>query len=178
MERTYWLAVAPQEEIEAAVTGGYCQIGEGRWETLAKLDEGDWIVFYAPRLSRKGRRPVQAFLAIGEIADVAPWSLHGRHGPDATRPPFRRRLRTMNATPAAVRPLLDALGFVRDADNWGKFFRQGLRHISRQDFVTIAEALGVRVLKIGPIDYAPVTELEDLIDLPENDWQDQPKPSA
>ena len=80
--------------------------------------------------------PLQAFVAVGRIADDAP-EAHDLGGFIAA---VRRAHYDATGT-APVRPLLPRLGFVRDPRHWGMAFRRGLFAVSAEDFAVIASAL-------------------------------------
>lgn len=104
------------------------------------MEAGDWLVYYSPRQSLADDRPLQAFTAIGRIADdeiwqadedgVAPWRRRVEYRPEAVETP--------------VRPLVGELELTR-ASSWGQQMRRGLLELSEEDFGTIARAMGVAV---------------------------------
>jgi hypothetical protein len=133
-----WIAVISADHAGVAARGGVflCSHGDGR--AAARPRRGDRFAFYAPRERLDPKSPaVQAFVALGEILDDAP---HPHCMPDGFEAQGRAA-RYEAVTPAPVRPLLPALGFVRDPAHWGMAFRRGLFGVDAADFARIAAAL-------------------------------------
>jgi hypothetical protein len=137
-ERRYWIAVAPRDHAAQGVANGFVELTYGRAEPLARLSPGDGLLVYSPRESAPNGEPLQAFTAVGHVGDgpifEAPIA--------ASAPIFRRPARWLEASPAAIRPLLDDLSFVRNKAHWGAAFRFGMLRVPRADFVAIAAAMG------------------------------------
>jgi EVE domain len=137
-ERRYWIAVVPRDHAEAAVANGIVELSYGRAEPLSRMQPGDGLLFYSPREHYPDGEPLQAFTAIGRIAD----------GPIVEAPPappaptYRRGAQWLAAAPAPIRPLLDDLSFIRNKSNWGGAFRFGVLRVPRDDFAAIAAAMG------------------------------------
>lgn len=89
-----------------------------------------------PQRTRDGE-PVQAFTAIGEIAesDAYPFDMGGGFVP------YRRAVRFYASVEAPIRPLLPLLSFARDRRDWGLIFRRGVFPIDKPDYETIARAM-------------------------------------
>jgi hypothetical protein len=137
-ERRYWIAVAPRDHAAQGIAHGFVELPYGRAEPLARLSPGDGLLVYSPRESAPNGGPLQAFTAIGHVGDgpifEAPVA--------ATAPIFRRPAAWLEASPAAIRPLLDELSFIRNKAHWGAAFRFGMLRVPRADFVAIAAAMG------------------------------------
>jgi len=138
-ETRYWIGVASREHVRRGVTGGFCQLNHGKAGPMRRLSPGDWIVYYSPRESLNEGEPVQAFTAIGEIAEGEPYVGEMGGGMEATR----RDVRFLKAKDAPIRPLLDTLSFTRGRASWGYAFRRGSFAIDEADFRVIANAMGV-----------------------------------
>jgi len=65
----YWLGVASEEHVMLGVKGGFCQLNHGKAAPLHRMHEGDWIIYYSPKKSLKAVEKLQAFTAVGQIAD-------------------------------------------------------------------------------------------------------------
>ncbi|OWU86615.1 hypothetical protein ATO6_07495 [Oceanicola sp. 22II-s10i] len=137
----YWIGVAARAHVLRGVAGGFCQLGHGRMAPIRRLSPGDWLVYYAPRETVEGRDPVQRFVAIGRVRDGDSYEAEQGEGFH----PARRDVHYLDAEEAAVRPLLEKLSFVRDPKHWGMAFRGSLISVSEEDFMTIADAMGVGV---------------------------------
>lgn len=134
----YWVGVASAEHVARGVEGGFCQLSHGKAGPVARLRPGDGIVYYAPRERMGEGEPVQAFVAIGTVAEGEPYQ--GVMGD------FVATRRDVHWWPASrraqIKPLLDALSFTRGKPNWGMALRRGSFPITAEDFRRIAEAMG------------------------------------
>ena len=137
-ERQYWIGVVSQDDVEAAVAHGFVQLSYGRAGPLARMQPGDGLALYSPRTANPAGAPLQAFTAIGRIAPGAIYEAEAV----APAPAFRRDAAYLDATPAPIRPLLERLTFIRNKEHWGAAFRFGVVRVPREDFATIAAAMG------------------------------------
>lgn len=137
----FWINTVSLSHVRSAVEGGFTQADHGKNTRLRRLSEGDWLVFYSPRTEFCGGRVLQAFTAIGRVADSASYQVEMT--PDFH--PWRRRVAFFGAHEAPVRPLVDDLDFITDKRRWGYPFRRGLFEVEREGFRKIAEAMGVKV---------------------------------
>ena len=133
----YWIGVVSQDHVAIGVAGGFVQLNHGKAGPLARMHPGDGFVFYSPRASYPDGTAVQAFTAIGRMGAA---DLHGVPGPDGTTF-HRRHVQFMPAQPAPIKPLLEALEFIRNKKHWGAAFRFGFVHIGADDFARIAAAM-------------------------------------
>jgi hypothetical protein len=140
MSTRYWIGVASRDHVMKGVAGGFCQLGHGKAAPVKRLAPSDWIAYYSPRTKLEGGEPVQAFTAIGRIKAGEPYEADmggGFH-------PVRRDVDYRKGVEAPIRPLLDRLSFTSAGQSWGYAFRRGSFTVSAEDFLTIAEAMGVR----------------------------------
>ena len=141
MPTRYWIGVASRDHVMKGVAGGFCQLGHGKAAPVKRLAPGDWIAYYSPRTALDEGEPVQAFTAIGRIS--AGRTLSGDMGGGFH--PTRRDVGFLeSAAEAPIRPLLDRLSFTRGKSSWGYAFRRSSFAVSAEDFLTIAEAMGVK----------------------------------
>src|SRR5882757_9878622 len=82
----YWINTVSKDHVLRGVEGGFTQADHGRSTRLRKLAKGDLLVFYSPRTAFGAGEPLQAFTALGEITDEAPYQ--AELGPDFH--PWRR----------------------------------------------------------------------------------------
>ena len=122
----YWVNTVSLEDVQHGVAAQ-----EARLKRIAK---GDRVVFYSPRQKFREGAVVRQFTAIGEVADDAP---HQREEG------WRRRVSFQPVIAAAIEPLIESLGFIRDKKQWGFVFRRGLFEIAEADFATIAAAMSL-----------------------------------
>jgi len=137
-ERRYWIGVVSRDHVENAVAHGFVQLNHGKAAPLARMQAGDGFAFYSPRESYPEGATLQSFTAIGS----------GAYAPiyETTMPElgkiYRRDVAFLDATPAPIRPLVPQLTFIRSKAHWGAAFRFGLVRVPREDFATIATAMG------------------------------------
>jgi hypothetical protein len=68
-ERRYWIGVVSRDHVANAVANGFVQLNHGKSQPLARMQPGDGFAFYSPRESYPDGAVLQAFTAIGRIAD-------------------------------------------------------------------------------------------------------------
>lgn len=137
----YWVNTVSREHVQVGVEGGFTQADHGKNTRLKRLNEGDWLVFYSPRTEFRGGEALQAFTAIGRVADREPYQVEMTphfH-------PWRRKVIFVRAHEAPIRPLISELDFITNKERWGYSFRRGLFEVEQEDFREIAEAMGVQV---------------------------------
>jgi hypothetical protein len=132
----YWIGVVSKEHVARALGQGIAQIGHGKRSGIARMHAGDWLIYYSPKESLSNEMPLQAFTAIGRVADDEIWQAD-----EGDFKPFRRRVEYAAAQDTPIRPLLDELGFTAGKSNWGYAFRYGLLEITEADFKIIAAAM-------------------------------------
>ena len=137
--RHYWIGVVTRDHVARGVAGGFAQLNHGKAGALERMREGDGLAFYSPRASQADGEALQAFTAIGVVAPGSPYQVE--LGPDVK--PFRRAVAYWPAREAPVRPLIDALSFIRSKQHWGAAFRFGVVRVPEADFRCIAHAMGV-----------------------------------
>jgi hypothetical protein len=136
----YWIGVASRDHVRTGTAGGFCQLCHGKAAPLRRLKAGDRIIYYSPRERIRDGAPVRAFTAIGEVGadDPEPRDMGGGFVP------YRRGVTFYKASDAPIQPLLPVLSFTRDRLQWGIALRRGVFAIDRQDYDTIANAMGAR----------------------------------
>lgn len=103
------------------------------------MTKGDGLVFYSPREEMQAGDRVQAFTAIGTIADDAPYQVEV--APEFK--PWRRKMDFLPSVEAPIQPLIEQLDFIKNKQMWGVMFRRGLVEIAEADFKKIARAMSV-----------------------------------
>lgn len=132
-----WLAVVSRAHVRLGVAGGFAQVCHGKGPPLRRLQRGDWLVYYSPGVDMNGP-PLRAFTAIGRVEDDRVFTFDMGGG----FVPFRRRVRYLDATEAALAPLAGALELCA-RPSWGMALRRGLLPLSREDLAIVAGAMGV-----------------------------------
>lgn len=134
---TNWMNTVSRDHVELGVRGRFAQATHGRPTMLSKMARGDWIVFYSPRTVHPDGEPLQAFTAIGQIADDEPYQVS--LGPDLAL--WRRNVDFLECTEAPIRPLLESLEFIEDKSRWGYKFRSGVFKIGDHDLEVLRSAM-------------------------------------
>ena len=135
----YWVNTVSKAHVQRGVAGGFTQADHGSNTRLKRMSKGDGLVFYSPREEMQAGDRVQAFTAIGTIADDAPYQVEVTHD----FKPWRRKMDFLPSQEAAVQPLIENLDFIRNKKVWGVMFRRGLIEIGEADFKRIASAMSV-----------------------------------
>lgn len=133
----FWIGVASRDHVKIGEKGGFCQLGHGKMEPVKRLGKGDGIIYYSPRKQLRGGDPVQAFTAIGQIVDTAPYQVEQHPG----FKPMRRNVRFWPSNDLSIRLMLNDLSFLPKDKSWGIVFRRGSFRIPRADFMLIAEQM-------------------------------------
>ena len=131
---TYWINTVSADHVQRGVAGGFTQANHGKPYMLRKMARGDWIIFYSPKTALEQGESLQAFTAIGRVADDEPYQL-------SPEQPWRRKMEFLPCTATPIRPLLDQLEFVVDPQRWGYKFRFGVFRIEESDFLLIRSAM-------------------------------------
>ncbi|GAB1640060.1 EVE domain-containing protein [Krasilnikovia sp. MM14-A1259] len=131
---SHWLGVVCRDHVRRGTQLGIAQLGHGKRDGLARLAAGDWLVYYSPRTSLRGGVPLQAFTAIGVVADDEIWQAD-----EGTFHPWRRRV---NYLPGAIETPIRTLGLGLTAQpGWGTQLRRGLVRLTDDDFRRIHTAM-------------------------------------
>ena len=113
--RRFWIGVVSREHIHVGVKGGFIQLGHGKKAPLQRLRASDGLAMYSPRTAYPDGEPLQA----------------------------RVDVTFFDANEAPIKPLIDALSFIKNKTQWGSAFRFGQIKIPAEDFKLIAKAMGV-----------------------------------
>lgn len=131
-----WIAVASAEHVRIGRAQGFMQVCHGKGGPLRRTAAGDTVIYYSPVETMRDKDRLQAFTAIGTIADRVPYQSEMAPG----FLPWRRDVAWWPAAETPIRPLLDQLAFTR-AGNWGYQLRFGLFTIDQDDAARIAAAM-------------------------------------
>jgi hypothetical protein len=136
--RTCWIGVTSSDHVALALAGGFVQLNHGKAGPVERMRVGDAFAYYSPRTSYPDGDSLQAFTALGRVTGDAIFQADMGGG----FLPFRRAVSFLPASPAPIRPLLEALTFVRSKTHWGAAFRFGFLRVPAADFARIAAAMG------------------------------------
>jgi hypothetical protein len=101
------------------------------------MHNGDWLIYYSPRISLDSTEQLQAFTALGQIADDEIYQVEESQ----TFKPFRRRVKYLQVVDADIGPLIPSLSFIKNKKSWGYAFRYGLVEIPKIDFDLISSKM-------------------------------------
>ena len=133
----YWIIVASKDHLQRGVAGGFIQANHGKVTPLKRMQAGDWVVFYSPRLEYEKLQKLQCFTAICKISDDEIY----QHDMGGGFVPFRRHVTFVPAGDVSILPLIQDLSFIKDKTHWGAPFRFGTLEIPEADFRLIASKM-------------------------------------
>jgi hypothetical protein len=133
----YWITVVSKDHLANGIAGGFMQANHGKAGPLRRMSEGDWVLFYSPKLSYKGDEPCQAFTAIGKVADSQVYQF--KMSDDFT--PYRRNIKFYQSKELPIAPLINQLDFIPNKTSWGYPFRFGFFEIKAHDFELIRSGM-------------------------------------
>src|SRR3954469_12306856 len=134
---TYWINTVSRGHVQRGVAGGFTQANHGKPHMLRKMARDDWIVFYSPKTEYPDGDRLQAFTAIGRVADDEVY----QEDFDPQFQPWRRRVEFLPCTETPIRPLIEKLDFIEGKAQWGYGFRAGVFKIEEHDFELIRAAM-------------------------------------
>ncbi|MEU0497126.1 EVE domain-containing protein [Mycobacterium sp. NPDC006124] len=134
---TYWINTVSRGHVTRGVAGGFTQANHGKPHMLRRMARDDWIVFYSPKTDYPDGDPLQAFTAIGRVADDEVY----QEDFDPQFQPWRRRVEFLPCVETPIRPLIDELAFIENKAQWGYRFRFGVFQICIDDFELIRAAM-------------------------------------
>jgi hypothetical protein len=136
-EARYWLIVASKNHVMNGVSWGIAQANHGKAAPLKKMQVGDGVLYYSPKVEFEGNEKLQAFTAIGEVIGETVYQFDMGGG----FVPFRRDVKYTDCVDVPIQPLIPALTFIKDKTSWGYMFRFGFFEIPKVDFDLIASQM-------------------------------------
>jgi predicted RNA-binding protein len=130
----YWIGVVSEDHVRIGQREGIAQLGHGKSNPLARMKQGDYLIYYSPYLTLEDKAPFRKFSALGRIMSESPYRDKGGDG----FKPFKVDMEYLPGTDVEVEPLIDALSFIKSKMHWGYPFRAGHFEISKADFDLIA----------------------------------------
>jgi hypothetical protein len=134
----FWIGVVSRQHVHLGVEGGFIQLNHGKKAPLQRLRAGDGVVMYSPRTAYPGGEPLQSFTAIGVVCSGEVYRV--KMSKDFE--PYRVAMNFFKAKEAPIKPLIEALSFIKDKTRWGAAFRFGHLRVQAEDFMLIAKAMG------------------------------------
>jgi hypothetical protein len=129
-QEKYWITVVSKDHIIRGTAGGFMQANHGKAGALKKLHTDDWVLFYSPKVTYEGDERLQAFTAIGQVADEHLY----QHKMSENFIPYRRNITYYPCKDVPIAPLIGSLDFITDKKSWGYRFRFGFFEIDQHDF--------------------------------------------
>jgi hypothetical protein len=142
--KKYWILVASKNHVLRGVKEGIAQACHGKAYPLKRMNIGDGIIYYSPKLEFEKNIPCQEFTAVGFVIGKQVYA----HDMGNGFIPYRRDIQYINTSPAEIKPLLEKLHFVTDKKQWGYKFRFGAFEISEADFKLIAKEMKANIGKV------------------------------
>ena len=139
----YWIILVSKDHISRGIAGGFVQANHGKQAPLRRMAAGDWVIIYSPKPTMNGTEPLQAFTAIGQLADDEVY----QHKMSEDFIPYRRNVNSSRCTQIPILPLVNELDFIPNKKSWGYPFRFGFFEINGHDFGLIK----THMLKDEPI---------------------------
>lgn len=137
--RQFWVGVVSHEHVRRGVEGGFIQLNHGNKAPLQRLRGGDGLVMYSPRTSYPDGQPLQRFTAIGSVVTGDVYQVEVSED----FKPYRVDVAFLEAADAPIKPLIEILSFIKNKTHWGAAFRFGYVKVPAEDFLRMAEAMGV-----------------------------------
>ena len=128
----YWIGTVSKEHVLRGVVGGFCQVCHGKAAPLNRMQRGDWLLYYSPKIRLDGHDKLQSFTALGQITDDQAYPFQM----SASFIPFRR-----NVAYAEIRRECP-IAVIRTHPEWKKYaarLRYGHFEIS-EDFFNFVRA--------------------------------------
>jgi len=109
-EAHHWVIVASKDHVQNGVRSGIAQANHGKAAPLKRMQIGDGVLYYSPKVEFSGSEKLQAFTAIGKVKDEAVYQFDMGGG----FIPYRRIVEYFDCADAPILPLVPALTFIQD----------------------------------------------------------------
>jgi hypothetical protein len=134
-----WVGVVSRAHVVRGVAGGFAQLCHGRRGPLARMQAGDWLVYYSPRTDFPDGPPLRAFTAIGRVVGERAYAVDMGGG----FVPYRLDIAYLKAVrEVPIREVAAGLEFITGRANWGMLARRGHFEIGTSDLHRIGAAMG------------------------------------
>ena len=133
-----WVGVVSHAHVRRGVAGGFAQLCHGKHGPLARMERGDYLIYYSPSTEFGGGEPLRAFTAIGRVVGDAPYLFDMGGG----FVPYRRDVAYFDAELVTLATLRASLAFTQGS--WGMLARRGHFPIGLDDVRRIASAMRVK----------------------------------
>ena len=135
----YWLGVVSKEHVCRGIKDSFAQVCHGKKGPLSRMEAGDFLIYYSPKVSMDSSEKYQCFTAIGRIRNGTVYQVEMT----ADFHPFRIDVDYLPSNDVPVSDVSERLLVTKK--NWGFQLRRGLLELNEADFSVIAVAMGVSV---------------------------------
>ena len=136
-----WIGVVSRAHVLRGVAGGFAQLCHGKHGPLARMNVGDWLVYYSPKTDFPDGAPLRAFTALGRVVGDGAYAFDMGGGVV----PYRRDVAYVNGVrELPIREVASDLEFITSRVNWGMLARRGHFEIATADLQRIGVAMGAR----------------------------------
>ena len=135
----YWILVAPKDHVMQGMTSSFAQAWHGKSNPMRRLNKGDGIIYYSPKLKGGDDKGYQCFTALGCVIGDKYYQVEL----SADKKTHRRDVKYLSARDVKIKPLIDHLSFIDDKTRWGSVFKYDIIQISEKDFKLIATAMNM-----------------------------------
>ena len=137
-----WVGVVSRAHVRRGVAGGFAQLCHGKHGPLARMNVGDWLVYYSPKTDFPDGTPLRAFTALGRVVGENAYAFDMGGG----FVPYRRDIAYLKEVrEVPIREVASDLKFITRRGNWGILARRGHFEIEIADLHRIGIAMGARV---------------------------------
>ena len=136
-QQQYWLVVVARDHALRGIQENFVQANHGKEAPLRRMQPGDGVLLYAPKLIYGSPDLCQRFVALGTVADEPVYQV----SQIADFNPFRRKVAYEPVVETLIQPLIEQLSFITDKKHWGFRFRFGCFAIPQPDFELIRSAM-------------------------------------
>ena len=133
----YWVIVASKNHVQNGVKWGIAQANHGKAAPLRRMQPGDGILYYSPKLEFEGNEKLQAFTAIGQVTGETVYQFDMGGG----FIPYRRDVKYFDCQDVSILALIPAMSFIENKQSWGYHFRFGFFEIPKTDFDLISSKM-------------------------------------
>jgi hypothetical protein len=135
----YWLGVVSKNHVQRGVQGGFAQVCHGKKAPLMKMEAGDGLIYYSPKVAMDSPEACKCFTALGKIKNGKVYQVEMT--PDFH--PFRIDVEYTPSCEISLAHVFDQLELTKSR-SWGMQLRRGLLELSAADFKTIAAAMQLK----------------------------------
>ena len=106
----YWVIVASKNHVQNGVKWGIAQANHGKAAPLRRMQPGDGILYYSPKLEFEGNEKLQAFTAIGQVTGETVYQFDMGGG----FIPYRRDVKYFDCQDVSILALIPAMSFIEN----------------------------------------------------------------